>query len=120
MDPPTRKKVLVCGGRDYSDYVTLCRVLGRLSPRYIIHGGCSGADKLAGQWARENKVPAKAVRAEWKRHGKSAGPRRNAEMLKENPDYVLAFPGGRGTRDMVAKAQAAGIPVYWAKAVGAG
>ena len=29
------------------------------------------------------------------------------------PDLVLAFPGGRGTKDMTTKAEAAGIPVVY-------
>jgi UDP-N-acetylmuramoylalanine-D-glutamate ligase len=42
-------------------------------------------------------------------HGNAAGPIR---MLKEGkPNYVVAFPGGPGTRDMVNKAKAAGVPV---------
>lgn len=44
--------------------------------------------------------------ADWKRHGKSAGPIRNQLMLYETqPHIVVAFPGGRGTADMVRKAK---------------
>jgi hypothetical protein len=33
-------------------------------------------------------------------------------MLDEGkPDLVLAFPGGRGTRNMVGQAKRAGVPV---------
>jgi ABC-type Fe3+-hydroxamate transport system substrate-binding protein len=32
-------------------------------------------------------------------------------MLRLRPDLVVAFPGGRGTADMVAAATDAGIPV---------
>jgi hypothetical protein len=33
-------------------------------------------------------------------------------MLDEGrPDLVLAFPGGRGTADLIARAREAGIPV---------
>lgn len=46
------------------------------------------------------------------KYGKSAGPIRNQTMLDDGkPDLVLAFPGGRGTADMVAKAEKHGIPV---------
>jgi hypothetical protein len=30
---------------------------------------------------------------------------------KGRPDLVLAFPGGRGTADMIQRAEAAGVPV---------
>src|SRR5262249_62369122 len=42
--------------------------------------------------------------------GHSGGSKRNQQMLEEGkPDLVLAFPGGRGTADMVRRAQEAGI-----------
>ncbi|MEM9912925.1 MAG: hypothetical protein AAF922_19365 [Pseudomonadota bacterium] len=44
--------------------------------------------------------------------GRAAGPIRNKEMLDEGcPDLVVAFPGGRGTANMVKQAQAAGVEV---------
>jgi hypothetical protein len=50
--------------------------------------------------------------ADWTRHGKAAGPKRNQLMLdKEKPDLVIAFPGGKGTADMVARAKAQGFKV---------
>ena len=46
----------------------------------------------------------------------SAGPIRNQEMLdKENPDIVVAFPGGRGTQDMTSRAQNKNIKVVQPK-----
>jgi hypothetical protein len=35
-------------------------------------------------------------------------------MLEWKPDLVIAFPGGRGTADMVKQAKAAGVPVHFA------
>ena len=47
-----------------------------------------------------------------KSYDANAGPRRNARMLAEGkPDLVVAFPGGRGTADMVSKARAAKVEV---------
>ena len=42
---------------------------------------------------------------------RGAGPVRNARMLVEKPDLVIAFPGGPGTADMVRRARAAGVEV---------
>lgn len=71
-----------------------------------------GADKLAGQWARRHKVPEKFYKPDWKQ-GRKAGPIRNQLMLDtEKPDLVVAFPGGRGTADMVKRAKAGGYKVY--------
>jgi hypothetical protein len=53
------------------------------------------------------------IQADWKRYGPAAGPLRNAEMLHEyQPDGVIAFPGGKGTTDMIKKARQAGIKVW--------
>lgn len=55
-------------------------------------------------------------RADWEQCGRQAGPLRNARMLAEGrPDAVIAFPGGKGTADMVRKARAAGLPVVEAR-----
>jgi len=50
--------------------------------------------------------------ADWSRHGKSAGPIRNRQMLIEGrPDIVVAFPGGKGTANMIKQAVEAGVKV---------
>lgn len=42
-----------------------------------------------------------------------AGPDRNQRMIDEGrPDLVVAFPGGRGTADMIRRATEAGIEVF--------
>lgn len=108
--------VLVCGGRDYENRDWLFSVLNlahAANPiKLLIHGGASGADDLAGQWARHVGVAWKAYPAAWKSEGKAAGPRRNQRMIDEGkPDMVIAFPGGAGTADMVRRAERADIPV---------
>ena len=46
-------------------------------------------------------------------NGYRAGPIRNQEMLdKGKPDLVIAFPGGKGTADMVGRALRTGVFVY--------
>jgi hypothetical protein len=76
----------------------------------IINGGARGADTLSSQWAKFRNVETKVFDAEWKLYGKFAGFRRNAQMLEEGkPDLVVAFPGGRGTADMIARSRLAGV-----------
>ena len=78
----------------------------------IIHGAAKGADSLASEWAALNEVKEEVFPADWKTHGRAAGPIRNQQMLDEGkPDLVIAFPGGRGTADMVKRARKAGIEV---------
>lgn len=123
-------RVLVCGGRAYgvdrsrefdaeaakqrtllSDVLTMvCAPSDRQGT--IIHGAANGADTYAGAWADHWGWDLVRFPAEWGRYGKLAGPRRNALMLEEGqPDLVIAFPGGRGTANMVELARKAGVPV---------
>jgi hypothetical protein len=95
-------KVLVTGGRDYKDYGVVAQELAKLKPDTIVQGGATGADHLARVWANANNVLCVTYPAQWKQHGKKAGYLRNKQMLEEEqPDLVLAFPGGKGTANMV-------------------
>jgi hypothetical protein len=105
-------RILVCGGRDFKDAAWMNEVLYPRRVSMIIHGAARGADTLAGQWARRFNVPERYFPADWGLHGKAAGPIRNSAMLREGlPDIVIAFPGGRGTADMVRQAQRARVAV---------
>ena len=111
-------RLLVTGGRDYSDEATVTRVLNEIMPAVLIVGDARGADALAREWAtatnieRGEPVLLHVFDADWDRYGKRAGPIRNQRMLDQGrPDLVLAFPGGRGTEDMCRRAKAAGVPV---------
>ena len=105
-------RVLVCGGRECWDYTSIQQELNDFSIEIteIIEGGARGADACAHAWALLNGVKCTTVNADWDKHGKAAGPIRNAEMLKLKPDYVLAFEGGVGTANMLKQARAAGVP----------
>lgn len=110
-------RVIVCGGRSYRNQSRLWRVLdayhARFGIEFLIQGSADGADYLAWQWAEDRNVPVGSYPARWDEHGKAAGPIRNREMLTEGkPDVVLAFPGGPGSRNMVAQAENAGVKVY--------
>lgn len=109
-------RVIVCGGRDYSDGDRVSAVLHKLNVEagidLLIEGGAKGADYLAHVWACMAGVPTERFEADWENQGSFAGPARNTRMLTEGqPDLVIAFPGGRGTADMVRKARRAGVEV---------
>lgn len=110
-------RVLVCGGRAFANYEWLEKELDRLHRHHrftvLIHGAARGADALAERWAFYNRVDIEKYPAMWAKHGnKKAGPIRNTQMLQEGkPELVVAFRGGAGTKDMVRKARAAGVPV---------
>jgi len=123
--------IIVCGGRDYNDRATVFSTLDRfvierglMTPpdRFgntlpagitIITGGCpTGADANAVDWAIVNWCPFREYKADWSTHGRAAGPIRNQHMLDDsNPNVVIAFPGGKGTADMVRRASTKGVEV---------
>lgn len=111
---------MVCGSREWRDrgavhLVLMCEPRQRgwdpTEPITIIHGAARGADTFADESARDLGYAVKAFPADWERHGRAAGPIRNVEMLKENPDLVIAFGQGRGTNHTVKEAEHRGIPV---------
>lgn len=109
-------RVLVCGGRDFSDsafiYSTLGKLRTEMGPLLIIHGAATGADTLASCWAKDF-AQERAFPADWKRHGRAAGAIRNKQMLDEaKPELVIAFAGGRGTANMMKQAKERGIEVW--------
>lgn len=118
-------RVLICGGRDldsadvvnYLNRFAQCDIQHKLGQRAwpvtaVIHGGAKGADDGAGRWAESEGIKPTVFQANWKKHGKAAGPIRNANMLRFGmPDVVIAFPGGRGTKDMIMQADSVGVPI---------
>lgn len=108
-------KVLVCGGRTYDRADRIEDVLNELHAErgftQLIHGGAPGADTLADQWARRKGVPSTGFPADWTLHGSAAGPIRNQAMADELPALGVAFPGGRGTADMMRRLRLKGIEV---------
>lgn len=128
--------IIVCGGRSYG-YVPaaiergvrptyekqaaqerdrLVQILDaaivRLGMTRIVAGDATGADSLAISWAKCREVDSKVYPAGWDQHGSKAGPIRNQQMLEqESPAAVIAFPGSKGTRNMVGLAEKAGVRV---------
>ncbi|MAK86557.1 MAG: hypothetical protein CMK96_06365 [Pseudomonas sp.] len=110
-------RVLICGGRDPSPEV--CDAVWNWVMEHceagdvVIHGAARGVDTQAMIAAQTIPgVKHLPFAADWNSHGKAAGPIRNSRMLKEGkPDLVVAFPGGRGTADMVRQARLAGVEV---------
>lgn len=91
-------RLLVCGGCTYSDKDKVFDVLDfcdkGLTFVGVMHGGSEGADVLAKEWAIARGKP----------HMRAG--------MDGNPDLVIAFPGGRGTADMIVRARKAGLPVW--------
>lgn len=109
-------RILVCGSRYWTDRDIIREAL-ELQPRdsVVVHGAARGADRIAGEVARELGMAVQEYPADWHLYGRKAGMIRNQAMLVPAPDIVLAFtsnlPTSRGTADMVARARSRNIPV---------
>lgn len=113
--------VLVTGGREYKDKEKIFKTLDYLHKKWnitlIVQGYARGTDKIANYWAKLRKVPTTDRKYEispnaWIEEGYAAGPNRNQRMLDEEKiEQVVAFPGGNGTKDMIKRAEKAGLKV---------
>ncbi len=123
-------RVLVTGSRTWDDELTLnvallhtalqCRDSGD-SHLIVVHGACpQGADAMAADWVcwAQGRSPVLEISgephpADWHSLGKSAGFRRNSEMVALGADLCLAFikDESRGATHCAGLAEKAGIPV---------
>jgi predicted Rossmann-fold nucleotide-binding protein len=135
-------RVLVTGGRDFRQEWVVFNALAKVYSEmpedewlWVIHGGASGVDTAAAEWAwswhsRSFHVYWEEHKAKWsapcrdtckpghrrrRKNGTSycpaAGNYRNQEMVDSGADLCLVFPGGTGTADCRRRAEDAGIPV---------
>lgn len=108
-------RVLVCGGRDFNNVAFIWSRLDALHAKtpitHLIHGGARGADTIASDWAKTKPIKRYICRTDWNKYDKMAGPIRNLRMLEWKPDLVVAFPGGRGTANMIYVAEKVGVKV---------
>lgn len=125
-------RALVCGGRGFDDEQFLFGALDLLHAGVkitcVIEGDAPGADRLAGKWAKARGIALEEYRPDWlditaddaviryrpdgTPYDALAGIRRNTRMLDEGrPDFVVAFPGGTGTRNMIDQAKKRGLEI---------
>lgn len=99
-------KIAIVGSREFNDYELLSSTVNAfikaqniLDKPVIISGGANGADKLAEQYAKENHFGLTIFPAEWDKYGKSAGYKRNVQIIDEC-DVCFAFWNGtsKGTK----------------------
>lgn len=133
-------RILITGSRDWSDEDTVWGALDIVAREVlsagcteivVVHGAAKGPDMLADAWVRSRRQywPVRAERypADWKRHGRAAGLKRNPVMVSRGADVCLAFalpctkPDCRrpqphythGTEHCAGLAEREGIPTRW-------
>lgn len=128
----SRPRILICGGRDFTDkpllYKTLSvyRVLMKTHWPIIITGYDPdrdyppGADKMAFEYTEDWDLEVELYPYHY-HLGKKGGGSRNQEMLdKGKPDFAIAFPtpASKGTWDMVRRLKKAGVKTLIVEANG--
>jgi hypothetical protein len=115
VDMTEKLKLIVAGCRDFTDYSSAEIHLDLFFTEFpecstIISGGASGADSIGERYAKERGHPLEVYRAQWSKHGRSAGPIRN-KLMSERGTHLLAFWDGksRGTANMIMNARNQGL-----------
>lgn len=107
------KRIAIVGSRDFKNLHRVIAYVDSLpETTIVVSGGARGVDTVAEQVANRRGLQTHIFYAQWKRYGKSAGMRRNREMI-DTVDEVVAFWDGqsRGTEQAIAYAKANNIPV---------
>ena len=111
--------VIIAGTRTFADYDLLCRKCDEIlhgkaltHSIVIVSGTARGADQLGERYAAERGYQVRRFPADWDRHGKAAGPIRNA-LMADSADALIAFWDGmsRGTKNMIDTAKNRGLSV---------
>jgi hypothetical protein len=105
----------IVGWRHFRDYEIFASEMLKVLddwgiPDLVVSGGAPGADTLAARWSIDCDIPLKVFDAQWGLYGRSAGPRRNTQIV-DLATHLIAFvhPTSRGTWDSVNKAKKKGI-----------
>ena len=89
-------RILVTGSRDWDDeeaiFTAFYPYFSEIKDHILVSGGCpNGADMMAEHLWLQYGGTLERHPADWKQFGKSAGFRRNAEMVELGADICLAF-----------------------------
>lgn len=110
-------RVIIAGGRDFTDYTLLKYTCQKLLPNKevveIVCGKARGADALGEKFAKEKDYHVKPFPANWDLYGKSAGYKRN-EQMAQYADWLIAFWDGKskGTKHMIDLAESYYLKVF--------
>lgn len=79
----------------------------------IVSGGCRGVDQIGERYAEIMCIPVTQFLADWKKFGRSAGPKRNEQMAIYADALMLFWNGSsRGSFDMKQRAIKRKLLIY--------
>jgi len=103
-------KVIIAGGRSFSDYNLLREVCDHMLQNQveveIVSGKARGADSLGEKYAKEKNYTIKEFPADWEKYKKSAGYIRNKEMAQYADAAIVFWDGkSKGSKHMIELSQ---------------
>ncbi len=107
-------KIVVAGSRNIHDknLVYDCIEKSKVTITELVSGCAAGVDSLAEAYALDHDIQVMPFWADWKKHGKSAGPIRNKQMAEYADAAVVIWNGqSNGARNMIENMRSAGKPV---------
>lgn len=108
-------KTIIAGSRDIDDYAVVAFAVKKSGYHIteVVSGAARGVDRLGEVWAERNDVQISSFPANWKKHGKSAGYKRNAEMVVYADALIAIWDGeSRGTAHTIKLAKKHGLKVF--------
>jgi predicted Rossmann fold nucleotide-binding protein DprA/Smf involved in DNA uptake len=112
-------KVIVAGSRDITDYSILRLTFSVIESGFniteVVSGTARGIDTLGEEWANQGNIPVARFPADWKKHGKAAGPIRNKQMAEYADAAIVIHNGSRGSLNMIETMKKLNKPVYEVK-----
>ncbi|EPZ47608.1 SLOG family protein [Alicyclobacillus acidoterrestris] len=105
--------IAIVGSRNYPNQDDIFWYINSLPIEdVVVSGGARGVDSYAETFARQRGMTVKVFHADWDKYGKSAGYRRNVDIVNY-ADKVVAFWDGKskGTKHTIDIARKCGKPV---------
>lgn len=110
--PEDEINVAFVGSRDFKLIPLVYQAMKRVGRCTVISGGARGVDQAASDASHALGYPKKIMRADWGKYGKSAGPRRNQQMVDASDAAMVFWDGkSKGTQDFMKKAIKKDIPM---------
>jgi predicted Rossmann fold nucleotide-binding protein DprA/Smf involved in DNA uptake len=106
-------KTVIAGSRTITDKPRFLKAIaGFPEITSVVCGMAPGVDALGLAWALDRGLPVERYPADWKAHGRAAGPIRNRQMALVADMAVVFWDGeSRGSLNMIEEMRLLGKPV---------
>lgn len=108
-------RTIIAGSRSITDWDLVKEAIESCGwlPTTVLSGCARGVDQLGEQWAAVHNVPVERFPADWEKHGRAAGHKRNLQMALHAHALIAVWDGeSPGTRGMLKIAQSKGLLTY--------